>query len=174
MLAIWNAFYHAFVLSHSSTCPIAERCFLPQWRHFGNGTRYVKVNMNVKTRNHEKKSNVMCQYTGPFSLFTRVQQAGFFFNIDMWFVANCRYRKMDFVFIYDTWRYLKIMEMLAIWIPTKVYFSKNYNPLWIAIKSKVTNIESISRVETKQKFIRIILWGLIWWSDLYHGFYDSL
>ena len=35
-------------------------------------------------------------------------------------------------------------------------------------------IESISRVETKQKFIRIILWGLIWWSDLYHGFYGSL
>ena len=51
---------------------------MPQWRHFGNGTRYVKENMNVKTRNHEKKSNVMCQYTGPFSLFTRVQQAIFF------------------------------------------------------------------------------------------------
>ena len=34
--------------------------------------------MNVKTRNHEKKSNVMCQYTGPFSLFTRIFNKLFF------------------------------------------------------------------------------------------------
>ena len=93
----------------------------------------MKVNMNVKTRNHEKKSNVMCQYTGPFSLFTRVQQAIFFFNIDMWFVANCRYRKMDF-FSYmiheDT---LKVVKMRAIKkkvvIPTKSILFENSNPL---------------------------------------------
>ena len=80
----------------------------------------------------------------------------------------------------DKWRYdtLKIMEMRAIYkkvvIPTKSILFEHSNPLWIAIKSKVTHIESISRVETKQKFIRIILWGLIWWSDLYHVLYGSL
>ena len=42
------------------------------------------------------------------------------------------------------------------WNPRKMSTLKKSNPLWIAIKSKVTNMESISRVESKQKFIRII------------------
>ena len=57
--------------------------------------------MNVKTRNHEKKSNVMCQYTGPFSLFTRVQQAGFFLISTCGLLQIVGMEKWIF-FIYDT------------------------------------------------------------------------
>ena len=56
----------------------------------------------------------------------------------------------------------KTMEMRTFYkkvvIPTKSILKKYSNSLRIVIKSKVTNRESISRVETKQKFITIILW----------------
>ena len=74
----------------------------------------MKVNMNVITRNHEKKSNVMCQYTGCFSLFTRVQQA-IFKKISTCGLLQIVGKEKVFFFSYmihkDT---LKFMEMLAI------------------------------------------------------------
>ena len=57
--------------------------------------------MNVKTRNREKKCNVMCQYTGPFSLFTRVQQAIFFLISTCGLLQIVGIEKW-IVFIYDT------------------------------------------------------------------------
>ena len=41
--------------------------------------------------------------------------------------------------------------------PYTVVGKRKYTPFWIAVKTKVTNIEAIWRLETKQEFLRIIL-----------------
>ena len=134
-----------------------------------------------KTRYYRKVKAITVHMYRVFlfiDLCSTSSQGSIFLNIDVRFVAICRYRN-SFFYIYDTWRYIKnhgnaSNSWKKVVSPTKSIYLKNSNPLWIAIESKVTNIESISRVETKQKSIRIILWGRIWWFDLYHGLYDSL